>query len=1394
MRSLGIETGDEIKLVFGRAILTVKNTIGWLVGKGSKIVSTQLVGFVVFCCFVYTNAAVSQDGFDQQFRLAVIPFLKTYCHECHSGDVVEADINFTQFTSVTDVRSEIKTWVKVRKVLQNGEMPPKDSEQPTDEMHAVVRGWVTGFLKNEAKVSAGDPGPVVLRRLNNSEYTYTIRDLTGVETLAPTREFPVDGAAGEGFINTGEALSMSANLVRKYLDAASEIAKHAVFTPSGMRFSTKTTRRDVVDEMMDEIRGFYQQHSHSSKSAGIEEQSLLHAGPYLHAIVNYRQLIQKGELTIGAVASRCDLNAKYLRTLWGLCEQPQQHTFLLRQFAERINAATTETIGVVIADVDSWQKALWKLNVVGHIGRSGAPDAWQQSINPIVRSVNLMQEIDTEQKEDVVVWLQTRVAGGDSVNDYVVWESARLEKEGEEPIMLANVEAVYQRYVSLREESLKHAVKYLSVVAAAEQLDSEPDLRKLSSEHDLDEVALRVWMGLMGVEIVTPFKITGHMLEQTKAAAGYKFVNGWGLPATPGLTANASDTAVRIPGLAHPQGITVHPSPTQFVATAWQSPIAGTVSVESLVADAHDSCGNGVEYFLRHLSGQHVSELWHGEIERGGKITFAPKRVKVKNGDVLALFIGPRAGEHSCDLTRVDLTVLEVEGEAREWDLAKDCSEDILAGNPHADRLGNQAVWHFYIGKMEALRTATKKQRLIPENSLLWRWLNERDPSSKQKLALAVQELALGLPPTDSKGPDGRLFNLLQNIVSNVDLASLQKESDADPRFGKHPGGAHIAKVDLVMQGQDAVNVTIPALVAAGRTLRVTAVNDFVEGEVAAVQCAVDIRSPGKPLENGKSLSGDNPIVTNGKGTIVVAAYLDDFRKVFPRTLAYVRIVPVDEVVTMVLWYREDDGLQRLMLDEAQQKQLDQLWEEFLFVAQEPLRYQVVFEQISEFATQDRPDIVKQLALLKQSVTEYANAFRVRLRETEPLHLQALVDFADRAWRHDATEAEIHELRKLYATFREAGTDHEAACRLLLTRILSSPNFLFKIEHQTSGVVATAVSNQELAIRLSYFLWSSLPDAALRSASKKGSLTEPEAVLSQTHRMLADPRNRRMAIEFACQWLHMRGFDKNDEKNEKLFPEFIDLRAAMYEETVLFFEDLLKNNGSVLDIISADYTFLNEQLAKHYGISGVVGTEWRKVTGLHQHGRGGILAMASTLATNSGASRTSPILRGNWVYETLLGKQLPNPPVGVPVLPEIVPKDLTARQLIELHSSAVGCAKCHALIDPYGFALEQYDVLGRIRERAVDTKTRLPDGIEIEGLSGLRNYLVTEMQHQFLNQFCHKLLGYALGREVQLSDQLLIDKMVLNLQKNEYRIQSAIDEIVMSKQFRFIRGRDLVPH
>jgi hypothetical protein len=245
----------------------------------------------------------------------------------------------------------------------------------------------------------------------------------------------------------------------------------------------------------------------------------------------------------------------------------------------------------------------------------------------------------------------------------------------------------------------------------------------------------------------------------------------------------------------------------------------------------------------------------------------------------------------------------------------------------------------------------------------------------------------------------------------------------------------------------------------------------------------------------------------------------------------------------------------------------------------------------------------------------------------------------------------------------------------------------------------------------------------------------------------------------------------------------------MYEESVRFFEDMFRNDGPVLDLLSADHTFLNERLAKLYGIDGVLGSEWRRVDGVQARGRGGVLGLATVLAANSGASRTSPILRRNWVYETLLGERLPRPPANVPQLPESVPKGLTARELIEQHSSTPGCAKCHKLIDPFGFALEQYDAIGRFRPKAVDTKTRLADGSAVEGIDGLRHHLATERLDDVLAQFCRKLLGYALGREVALSDLLLLEEMQKRLKANDFRFSAAVEAIVTSEQFRKIRGR-----
>ena len=366
--------------------------------------------------------------------------------------------------------------------------------------------------------------------------------------------------------------------------------------------------------------------------------------------------------------------------------------------------------------------------------------------------------------------------------------------------------------------------------------------------------------------------------------------------------------------------------------------------------------------------------------------------------------------------------------------------------------------------------------------------------------------------------------------------------------------------------------------------------------------------------------------------------------------------------------------------------------------------------------------------------------------------------------------------------------------RLTLARVFVASPFLYRLEEAPDLSKPAPVSGHELASRLSYFLWSSMPDEELRAAAANGTLHEPAVLVRQTRRMIKDARARRLAAEFACQWLHIHGFDPLEQKSEKHFPEFAALRGDMYEESILFFTDLFQSDGSLLSLLNADHTFVNERLAELYGIPGIDGEDWRRVDGIHEHGRGGILGLATTLAKQSGATRTSPILRGNWVSEVLLGEKLPKPPKNVPQLADAVPEGLNERQLIERHSSVQACAKCHARIDPIGFALESFDAIGRRRQMnaaglVIDSRTTLPDGTEIEGLSGLRDYLVEKRRDDILRQFCRKLLGYAIGRELQLSDRPLIDEMLARLAKDDYRASVAVETIVSSKQFRMIRGK-----
>jgi hypothetical protein len=528
-----------------------------------------------------------------------------------------------------------------------------------------------------------------------------------------------------------------------------------------------------------------------------------------------------------------------------------------------------------------------------------------------------------------------------------------------------------------------------------------------------------------------------------------------------------------------------------------------------------------------------------------------------------------------------------------------------------------------------------------------------------------------------------------------------------------------------------------------------------------------------------KARWSDNNLVTQYSSPIIVndgsperqrlEAAFDEFRSLFPIALCYTRIVPVDEVVTLTLYYREDDHLRRLMLDDAESQRLNRLWNQLLFISEAPLKQVDAYEQLWQFATQDADPSA--FEPLREPTMKAAAEFRKTQAAAVPQQQQAVIDFAAHAWRRPLTEAETSDLKSFPP-------------HLMLVRVLTSPNFLYRGEQAPART--GPVNDWELATRLSYFLWSSLPDDELIALAAEGKLRDPNVLAAQARRMLKDERVRRLATEFGCQYLHVRDVATLDEKSERHFPTFLDVRDDMQEEVTRFYIDLFQNDRSVLSLVDADYTFLNKPLADHYGLP-FEGIEWQRVEGLRKQGRGGVLGFAATLAKHSGASRTSAILRGTWLSEVILGDKIPNPPKGVPTLPEEAPAGLSERELIERHSSDPKCASCHKRIDPYGFALEGFDAIGRAR--SADTKTVLYDGTAINGLEDLRNYLVNQRRDDFLRQFNRKLLGYALGRSVQLSDQPLIDRLV---QTEGQRIGDLVEQIVLSPQFREIRGAESV--
>ncbi len=411
--------------------------------------------------------------------------------------------------------------------------------------------------------------------------------------------------------------------------------------------------------------------------------------------------------------------------------------------------------------------------------------------------------------------------------------------------------------------------------------------------------------------------------------------------------------------------------------------------------------------------------------------------------------------------------------------------------------------------------------------------------------------------------------------------------------------------------------------------------------------------------------------------------------------------------------------------------------------------------------------------------------------EETPCAEQILRDIGSLAYRRQLSDDDLADLMAFYRA-GAAGRGFETGIRAALEAILASPHFVFRIEEMPAGVGdggAYRIRDIDLASRLSFFLWASVPDRELVDLAVADELSQPEVLEAQVSRMLADPRSEALATRFAGQWLRLQDLD-NIHPDVREYPDFDEqLRAAMRRETEMFFENLLREDRSVLELVDADYTFVNERLAKHYGIADVAGTEFRRVT--LEGERRGLLGHASILTSTSHAARTSPVLRGKWVMEVFLGSPPPPPPPDVPDLEETDGvsdgRFLTVRERMEEHRSSPACMSCHRVIDPLGLALENFDATGawRIKDSGapIESTGVLYDGTVMEGPAGLRAALLNRPQ-VFLNTFTENLMAYALGRRVEYYDMPTIRSITRRAAGNGYRISTLVLGVVNSPAFQ----------
>ncbi len=1265
-------------------------------------------------------AAVSADGADdlaQSFAKQIQPLLVKTCGDCHGKKPKDNDLDLTSFGSAQAIIAKPKVLSDVVERLRLGDMPPKEAPQPTQAEREQLLGWITAALDAEAAARAGDPGPVTLRRLSNSEYDNAIRDLTGVE-MRPTRvrEFPTDSVGGEGFANVGDAMPVTPELVERFHQTARDVAARAVLLPGGVRFSPSTERPDWTEEALKPLRSFH------TRYAGPNGEPPL--ATHLAATLKHRdRLTRGGAADITAVAAEEKLNATYLAALWA-----------------GLNGKSPEE---AIAQTKQWSE------------KAALAEAEKQRRQTALQSSK--KAIESQWASSKRVLAESKVAEGGSVP----FESKVSVQRGELLLLTVLPNENHGADSTLVEWAIRETAGDQRTWSVS---DLVPNLLKGNTWSDKHEAR---WSFLETTS--TPVYLT----ERRDSIAGHAALKAWSLGPEPSVFVNDGAEDLKLWTTLPAKTFFVHPGPKRPVAVAWTSPIAGELLVSGRVADAHPASLDGVAFELSHVA---ASNLGQALADLGSASTILPDAGLPP--DMLA-HVREKWREATTDPAPVLAAIKAMQDQLFQGNYGKNAAMAVGNGFP---------AW-------EDVRRIVARERVQGA---------AREPLFRMVALPAQSDTFVVWDRLRLEGGDGPplVFAEHPELGTAVEQASGLK-------FGQHPRGRSVSKSALVTAAGAEIVIDLRKLspelqkaLTLPRFLRADVSLDEASPETASVQAFLIAATGGggnlaEPV--AKATPGD-PLaaqIVHPRVAAERARPAAEFRALFPPAVLFQPIIPRDAQGSVFLYRREDEPLRRLLLDNAGRAEIDRLWSELEFVSEQALATPIAYEGLVQYYRKPNDGariMFFYIQLFEEQIRREEKEFLAAQVAAEPRQLEALLAFAARAWRRPLAAKEREAILASYRADREDGVKHDPAFRAALARVLSSPWFLYRVEQPAPGPRWQPVSGDELATRLSFLLWDSIPDDELRA--KAANLHEPAVMEEQLRRMLKDGRMRGMAEEFGARWLGVRDFVANHGRSLKHFPEFTPvLRDALAEEPVRFFEDLLTNNRPVAEVIAADAVVINDVLAKHYGIPGVTGPQWQRVEKVSAYGRGGFLGFGAVLAKQSAASRTSPVKRGAWVVQ-LLGERLPKVPPDVPPLPETPPAGLSVREITERHRADSKCAGCHVRIDPYGMAMERFDAIGRLRPASElkpgDTKGTLRDGTEIDDIAGLRDYFAGPRREDLLRTLARKLTGYALGRAVLSSDRKLVDEVTKTMASGG-RWSDALLVIVRSEQFRCIRPAASAP-